>query len=479
MSKTFRPWKIDEPLLLPPVVQEFVGKDHLARLVLSLVRDDIDLAEISASYEGERGQPPFDPAMMTTLLLYSYCCGIYSSRRIAKACRERVDFMSIVGFDAPDFHTISEFRRRHLQALSALYRQILQLCETAGLVKLGHVALDGTKIKANASKHKAMSYERMEQRAAELKAEVAKWLAVAEATDAEEDKLYGADKTGTEMPDWVADKKRRAERIRQAKAELEAEAKAAAEAKLKAAAAAQQQREAEGRKKSGRPAAPPSSTPEPKAQKNFTDPESRIMKSKDGFVQAYNAQIVVDSAAQIIVAQDVTQSPVDSGQLIPMTDAVEINLGRKPEQLSADAGYCSEANLEALETREIDGYVATGRARDAVAGHVKGEAAAAPGVPEPLSASKPQTEPTPAAAPSRVEAMRAKIKAGGHASPYRLRKQLPEPVFGQIKQARGFRQFLLRGFEKVRAEWAIVCTAHNLLKLAQRRSLSAALSTAR
>src|SRR6202163_4809084 len=406
MSKTFRPWKIDEPLLLPPLVQDFVAEDHLARFVLSLVRDEIDLAAITASYDSERGQPPFDPVMMTALLLYSYCCGIYASRRIAKACRERVDFMSIVGFDAPDFRTVSEFRRRHLKALGALFSQILYLCETAGLVKLGHVALDGTKIKANASKHKAMSYERME---------------------------------------------RRAERIRKAKAELEAEAKAAADAKLKAAAEAQQQREAEGRKKSGRQAAPPSTMPDPKAQKNFTDPESRIMKSKDGFVQAYNAQIAVDSTAQIIVAQDVTQSAVDSGQLVPMTDAVETNLGRKPEQVSADAGYCSEANLEALETRDIDGYVATGRARDAVAGNVKGGDDDAPGAPEPASASRPeaepksQAEPKSAAAPTRVEAMRAKIKAGGHASPYRLRKQLPEPVFGQIKQARGFRQFLLRG----------------------------------
>jgi len=193
-----------------------------------------------------------------------------------------------------------------------------------------------------------------------------------------------------------------------------------------------------------------------------------------------NAQIAVDSAAQIIVAQDVTQSAVDSGQLVPMTDAIETNLGRKPEQLSADAGYCSEANLEALETRQIDGYVATGRARDAVAGHVKDEGAVAPrAAEEPVLASNRQTEPTPTAAPSRVEAMRAKIKAGGHASPYRLRKQPPEPVFGQIKQARGFRQFLLRGFEKVRAEWAIVCTAHNLLKFPQWRSLSVALSPAR
>src|SRR5439155_3218592 len=345
MSKIFRAWKIDQPLFLPPSVQDFVAEDHLARFVVRLVRDDLGLAGITGTYGSERGQPPFDPAMMTALLLYSYCCGVYSSRRIAKACRERVDFMSIVALDAPDFRTISDFRRRHLKALGELFKQILQLCEKAGLVKLGHVALDGTKIKANASKHKAMSYERMEQRAAELEAEVAKWFAVAEAADAEEDKRYGVDKTGEEMPDWVTNKKRRAERIRQAKAELEAEAKALAEAKLKAAAEAQQQREAEGRKKSGPPAAPPSTTPEPKAQKNFTDPESRIMKSKDGFVQAYNAQIVVDSAAQIIVAQDVTQSAADSGQSVPMTDAVETNRGRKPVQLSADAGYCSEHNI--------------------------------------------------------------------------------------------------------------------------------------
>jgi transposase len=466
MSKTYRAWKIDEPLFLPARVQDFVAEDHLARFVLNLVRDDIDLVEITGTYGSERGQPPFDPTMMVALLLYSYSCGIYASRRIAKACRECVDFMSIVGLDAPDFRTISDFRKRHLKALGELFGQVLQLCETAGLAKLGHVALDGTKIKANASKHKAMSYERMENRASELEAEVAKWLSTAEAADAEEDKLYGRDKTGDEMPDWVADKKLRAERIRKAKAELEAEAKAAAEAKLKAEAEVAEKRAAEGRRKPGRQAAPPSTEPDAKAQKNFTDPESRIMKSKDGFVQAYNAQAAVDAEAQIIVAHDVTQSPVDCGQLVPMTDAIETNLGRKPEQLSADAGYCSEANLEALENRTIDAYVATGRARDAVAGAVKG------------AATTTTPPPEPASAPTRVEAMRAKIKAGGHASPYRLRKQLPEPVFGQIKQARGFRQFLLRGFEMVRAEWAIVCTAHNLLKLAQRWSPSAALPAA-
>src|SRR6266699_899866 len=440
MSKTFRPWKIAEPLFLPPTVQDFVGPDHLARFVLSVVREDVDLAKINGTYGSERGQPPFDPTMMTALLLYAYCCGIYSSRRIAKACRERVDFMSIVALDAPDFRTISDFRKRHLKALGKLFGQILQLCETAGLVKLGHVALDGTKIKANASKHKAMSYERMEKRAAELEAEVAKWLSAAEAADAEEDKLHGRDKTGDEMPEWVADKKRRAERIRQAKAELEAEAKAAAEAKLKAAAEVEEKREAEGRRKGGRKAAPPSTEPDAKAQKNFTDPESRIMKSKDGFVQAYNAQAAVDAGAQIIVAHDLTQCGSDQGQLVPLIEAIETNLGRKPEQASADSGYCSESNLEGLEAHGIDGYVAPGRAKHPTAANGK--------IGGPLT-----------------QRMRKKIDDGGFETPYRLRKQVVEPVFGQIKQARGFRQFLLRGVEKVRAEWAMICTAHNLLKL--------------
>ena len=291
MSKTFRAWKIEQPLFLPPTVQDFVAKDHLACFVLGLVMEQLDLAEITGTYGSEKGQPPFDPRMMTALLLYAYCCGLYSSRRIAKACRERVDFMSIVALDPPDFRTVSDFRKRHLKALSALFVQVLKLCEKAGLVKLGHVALDGTKIKANASKHKAMSYERMEKRAAELEAEVAKWLAAAEAADTEEDKLHGRDKTGEEMPDWVADKKKRAEKIRAAKTELEAEAKAAAEAKSKAEAEAEEKRHAEGRKKPGKPTAPTSSEPDAKAQKNFTDPESRIMKSKDGFVQIGRAHV--------------------------------------------------------------------------------------------------------------------------------------------------------------------------------------------
>src|SRR6266446_10820269 len=272
MSKTFRPWRLDETQLLPASVQDFVGKDHLARLVVGLVREELALAEISGSYSSEKGQPPYHPVMMTALLLYSYCSGIYASRRIAKACRERTDFLMIVALDPPDFRTVSEFRRRHLAALSGLFIQVVRLCETAGLVKLGHVALDGTKIQANASKHKAMSYERMTRREKELAAEVARWLAAAEAADAAEDRTYGKDKSGDALPSWVADKEKRLAKIREAMAALEAEARQAAEEERRIEAEKEQQRQAEGRKKPGKPAAPPSDQPDPKSQRNFTDP---------------------------------------------------------------------------------------------------------------------------------------------------------------------------------------------------------------
>lgn len=440
MSKDFRLWKIDEAQLLPPSVQDYVPKDHLSRLIVSLVRESLDLSEITGSYRSGLGQPPFDPRMMTGLLLHGYASGIYSSRRIAKAAVERADFMMIVAGDAPDFRTISEFRKRHLKALAGLFVQVLKLAEKAGLVKLGHVALDGTKIKANASKHKAMSYERMKKREAELEAEVERWLKAAEAADAEEDRLYG-DKRGDEMPDWVADKQKRLAKIREAKAELEAEAKAAAEEERRRRAQAEEQRIAEGRKKSGKTSAPPSEEPDGKAQRNFTDPESRILKTKDGYIQGFNAQAAVDGTVQIIVAHSLTPSTSDQDQLVPLVDQIEQNLGRKPKEASADAGYCSEASLAALADREIAAYVATGRAK------------------HPADVKRKITGPL-------TQAMRDKLRRAGWRSRYRLRKQIVEPVFGQIKQARGFRQFLLRGIEKVTAEWALICTAHNLTKLA-------------
>src|SRR5450631_2223785 len=250
MSKYFRPWNIDQTLLLPPNVQDFVPKGHVSRFIVELVRESLDLKEITGSYVSGLGQPPFDPRMMVALLRPGYASGLYSSRRIARACRERNDFVMIVALDPPDFRTISDFRKRHLKALGGLFLQVLKLCETAGLVKLGHVALDGTKIKANASKHKAMSYERMK------KAEVARMLAAAEAADSEEDETFGKDKRGDELPDWTGDKQKRLAKIQQAMAALEAEAKLEAEEERRIEAEKEQQRQAEGRKKPGKPAAP-------------------------------------------------------------------------------------------------------------------------------------------------------------------------------------------------------------------------------
>jgi len=441
MSKDFRPWKIDEAHLLPPSVEDYVAKDHLSRLIVAIVREELDLSAIIGSYKSGLGQPPFDPHMMTALLLHGYASGIYSSRRIAKAAVERADFMMIVAGDPADFRTISEFRRRHLRALSGLFVQVLKLAEKAGLVKLGHVALDGTKIKANASKHKAMSYERMKKRERELAAEVDRWLKAAEAADREEDRLYG-DKRGDELPDWVADKMKRLEKIRQAKSELEAEAKAAAEEEERRRQKAEEARKAEGRKKNGKTAAPPKKEPAGKAQRNFTDPESRVLLTKEGYIQGFNAQAAVDGTDQIIVAHELTASMSDHGQLVPLIDAIEDNLGRKPKEASADSGYLSEENLAALSERGISAYIATGRA-------------------------KHPTEVKRKIGGALTQALREKLKRAGWRSRYRLRKQIVEPVFGQIKQARGFRQFLLRGIEKVRAEWAMICTAHNLTKLAR------------
>jgi transposase len=416
MSKTFREWTVDQPWLLPPSINDFVPADHVAHFVRETVREGLDLKLIYLSYKGERGQPPFHPAMMVALLLYAYSQGIYASRRIAKACEERIDFMAVTGGQKPDFRTVAKFRTRHLPALRMLFIQVLRLCRESGLVELGHVALDGTKIKANASKHKAMSYGRMKEAEPALTKTVEEWMSQARDADDDDDRTHGPERRGDEKPSWMASKESRLEKLRAAKAALEAEAKAAGK-----------------------------DAPEDKAQRNFTDPESRIQKTKDGYIQGYNAQAVVDHANQIIVACDVGTSSADSPQLEPMVDQVIANTGAVPNELSADAGYSSDANLAALETRGIDGYVAAGRQR-----HGK----AAPAAAQPVT---PDT---------RVGRMVQKLRDGAWGSPYHLRKVTVEPVFGQIKQARGFRQFLLRGHEKVKAEWALVCTVHNLLKLA-------------
>jgi hypothetical protein len=368
--------------------------------------------------------------------------GLYASRRIAKACEERVDVMAVTARQQPDFRTISDFRKRHLPALSGLFTQVLQLCQKAGLVTLGHVALDGTKIRASASKHKAMSYGRMKTAEPELAAEVARWLAEATVSDAREDAAYGVDRRGDELPEWVTHKQHRLEKIRTAKAALEADAQADAGAKKWTDATPVD------RPRRGRPAQHPPGTPPDRAQRNFTDPDSRIMKARDGFIQGYNAQAAVDAAHQVIVAQGLTNQASDAHQLKPMLAHIKANTGRQARELSADAGYCSEHNLTALQRHHVRGYVATGRQKHG--------AAAAVGVRKTV----PKT---------RVHAMKIRLRRAGHRSRYRLRKQVVEPVFGQIKQARGFRQFLLRGLSQVAGEWSLVCSAHNVLKLAGAR----------
>jgi transposase len=434
MSKTFRPWDVDQAWLLPPSIHDFVPAGHPAHLIREMVREELDLGAILSSYEEPRGYPPFHPGMMTALLLHAYAQGIYSSRRIARACEERVDVMAVTGLAQPDFRTINEFRKRHLAALAGLFVQILALCRQAGLVKLGHVALDGSKIKANASKHKAMSYGRMIDAEAGLAAEVAGWLEAADAQDRAEDAEHGPERRGDEAPDWMRDKERRLARIRAAKAALEAKAKAAADAKAALEAGAPK------RQRGGREAKHPPGQPKPQAQRNFTDPDSCIMVGKDGFIQAYNAQIAVDAEAQIILAHRLAGTPSDQAAVVPLVDAIKAHTGARPREVSADAGFCAEATLAAMAERRIKTYFATGRAK------------------HPAGGEAPRRGPL-------VAAMRDKLRRAGRRSRYRLRKQVVEPVFGQIKQARGFRQFLLRGRDQVAHEWALVCTAHNLTKL--------------
>jgi transposase len=422
MSKTFREWNPEQSLMFPPTPLDFVGKDELVSFIRNLVLEQLDLSEIVDQYREERGYPPFHPVMMTALLLYSYCQGIYSSRRMARACKQRVDFLALTGMQKPDHRTVNLFRQRHLKALVGLFDQVLELCQKAGLVKLGHVALDGTKIRANASKQKSMTYARMKKTENRLKEEVERWFAEADRIDREEDELYGADKSDDELPEWVSNKQERLKRIQQAKAELEAEAKAAAEAEPDP-------------NKTGHKAKP-TGTPAEKTQRNLTDSQSRMMKSGDSFIQGYNAQAAVDSYRQVIVAQSLSNNGSDMHQMIPLLKQIRQNLGRQAKEVSADSGYCSALNLKALQRRHIRGYVATRL-------HRKHRNLG-----------------------RWVKQMRRRLAQGARRSRYRLRKQVVEPVFGQIKHGRGFQQFFLRGIHKVAAEWTLLCTAHNLLKLA-------------
>jgi transposase len=429
VGKSYRPYYPDEELLLPPSLRDWLPEKHLAYFVSDVV-DNLDLSAMDAVYGDEkRGQPPYDPLMMTKVLVYAYCVGVFSSRRIERRLVEDIAFRVLAADNQPNFRTISDFRKIHLKTLAGLFEQVLQIALEAGAMKVGRVALDGTKVKANASKHKAMSYDRMVEKQKQLKAEVKQLLEQAEAADAEEDARFGQDRTGDELPAELERRETRLKKIQEAKRALSERAR--------------QKAAAEG-------SDPKQAKPKEKDQYNFTDPESRIMKGADGFVQAYNAQAAVEPDLQLIVGQTVTQAANDKEQLTPMMEVIEQQSGQRPEEILADSGYCSEKNLEALESagnpeRRIEGYIATERQK-----HDEHREPCPKG-PLPKDAT-------------RVDRMRRKLKTKAGKAVYAARKAIVEPVFGQIKQARGFRQFLLRGIEKVRGEWSLVCLTHNILK---------------
>jgi transposase len=430
MSKGYRAYLPEQDFLLPPSLSRWLPEGHLAYFVSDVV-DQLDLAPMHAEYgEERRGQPAYDPRMMTKLLVYGYCVGVYSSRKIQQRLQEDVAFRILAAGNEPDFRTISDFRKIHLKTLSGFFEEVLKIVLETGAMKLGRVALDGTKIKANASKHKAMSYARMAQQEEAIREQVKELMVRAAAADAEEDTLFGKDKRGDELPDELQRRETRLARIREARRVVEERAREKAKAQGKPEDEAQ---------------------PEAKAQYNFTDPESRIMKSNEGFVQAYNGQIAVEPEFQLIVGQLVTQAGNDKEQVQPMAAAIEEQSGQLPAELLADAGYCSDSNLEYLESeaepeKQINAYVATGRQKHSEA------PAECPRGPLPTGAT-------------RIDQMRRKLQTKAGKAVYARRKAIVEPVFGQIKQVRGFRRFSLRGLIKVQGEWALVCLTHNILKL--------------
>jgi transposase len=429
----FRPYSPDQDFLLPPSLRDWLPEGHLAYFVSDVV-DQLNLSAIYAYYgDEERGQPPYHPRMMTKLLVYGYCVGVYSSRKIQQRVKEDIAFRILAAGNEPDFRTISDFRKIHLEALESLFEQVLKLALEIGAVKVGRVALDGSKVKANASKHKAMSYGRMQEEQKRLRQQVKELLARAESVDAAEDARYGKHRGSEDLPAELQRRESRLQRIREAKKALEQRAREKAEAEGQPKQEAQQAK------------------PVDKDQYNFTDPESRIMNGADGFVQAYNTQIAVEADLQLIVGQAVTQAANDKEQVKPMVAAIEGQSGQKPAELLADSGYCSEKNLEHLASaaepeKKIEAYMATDRQKHGP------ERVATPRGPLPKGAT-------------RVDRMRRKLQTKAGAAVYAARKGIVEPVFGQIKQARHFRQFLLRGLSKVRGEWALVCLTHNILKL--------------
>jgi transposase len=434
-------------LLLPPDMRQWLPEGDLAYFVMDIV-GEMDLSAIHNAYcRCRAGQPPYDPRMMASLLLYAYCVGVPSSRKIEAATYNQIPFRVLTADQHPDHDTIADFRKTHLKALAGLFVDVLRLCQKAGLARLGHISLDGTKVKANASKHKAMSYGRMEKTIQQLEAEVQQLLEEARTVDENEDAKYGKGKRIDEIPQELQRRQERIAKIKAAKQSIEDQAKAEAEAQRQAIQEKEEALEKEGKSRKGRKPKAPSDEPDSKAQRNFTDPDSPIMKdgASKAFEQAYNCQIATNEA-QVIVGRNVTQETNDKQQLRPLIEDVKEATGEKPDKVSSDSGYYSDKNVEYLESEEIDGYVATGRQK---------HSEKVPPVPRGR---------IPKNATSK-ERMARKVRTKKGRATYSKRKHIVEPVFGQIKEARGFRRFSLRGLENVSCEWDIVCLTHNILKL--------------
>lgn len=437
MNYNFRSYNPKQLYLLPPSLDDWLPQDHLARFISETV-DQMDLSALITAYRSNgQGSAAYHPAMMVKILLYAYCMGIPSSRKIAKALVDDVAFRWLAAGNFPDFRTISEFRRRHLKALQDLFPQILLLCKASGLVKAGIIALDGTKVKANASLRRNRTYDQLSKEERHLREKVEALLSQAERTDQEEDRLYG-DKRGDELPEELNTAEKRLTRIKEAKRYLEEEAKKKAEVK----------KQSELQKKCGRKSQKSDDTVKPEAKVNMTDPESRIQKTSKGYIQGYNAQAVA-TEDQIVIACDVVNEANDIHQLRPMVEQAQENLSKlevKAKTVLADAGYCSEANLEYLESKDgIKGLVSTRKERETR----KAES----------SSQKPKRR------LERYRAMDKTLQDPVSRYIYGFRKRIIEPVFGQLKHCHGFSGFLLRGLEKVQGEFTLWCSAHNILKL--------------
>jgi transposase len=471
-GKAYRPWTPDLYAQQAHTPAAKLPDDDLVFFLLDVV-PKLDLSPIHAVYQDEtRGAPPFDPAMMTCLLLYSYCVGVVSSRKIAQACERNLAFLAIVGTDRPDFRTISLFRKDHLDAFADVFVQVLRLAAAAGLVRLGTIAVDGTKVQGNASRHKAMSYGYMTKEVVRIRAEIDALLKRAQEIDGEDDAALGT-RRGDELPEELGRRQDRLAVIEAAMTRLEAEAKAAADVERQRRAQEEAERQASGKKRRGREPGPIVETPSEKAQTNFTDPELSMMKTANkGWDYCGNAQASVDGACQIIVACEVTDQCNDKQQAGPMAEATRAQLdqagiapaldetGARPLIPAVlDTGYFSEEAVGALEGAGFDPYIATERQRHHVASPaVPAEVAEPEAVAEPAAAEEPT-------ATTAKERMRAKLDTESGRALYARRKTIVEPVFGQIKEARGFRRFLMRGLGQIRGEWRLVCLTHNLLKI--------------